>query len=146
MLFFSSCLFKLPAPEYPVCSNWSAQTHLSQHPDNNKAAVVNQLLCAKLAVGTYYAIMWHGDVVWCHKVTELKAGLLTTRFRNSAFCGREELLLVQTFVNCKDLLRAQEPIKHWRKGDKQKIVKGLHWIFLKCSRNRSVLYKLLTVL
>ena len=36
---------------------------------------------------------WHCDVAWCHKVTELKAGLLTRCFRNSDFCGREELPL-----------------------------------------------------
>ena len=31
MLCFSACLFKAPPPEYPVCSEWSAHTCLSQH-------------------------------------------------------------------------------------------------------------------
>ena len=30
-LCFSSCLFKAPPPKYPVCSDWSAHTRLSQH-------------------------------------------------------------------------------------------------------------------
>ena len=34
----------------------------------------------------------------CHKVTELKTGLLTRHFRGSVLCGREELLLVQTLT------------------------------------------------
>ena len=41
--------------------------------------------------------MRHCDVVWCHGVTELKAGLLAMRFRSSVFCGRQELLLAFTF-------------------------------------------------
>ena len=40
--------------------------------------------------------MWMCDLVWCHKVTELKAGILARRFRSSVFCGRGELLLVWT--------------------------------------------------
>ena len=45
------------------------------------------------------ANLWHGDVMWCHKVTELKAGPLTRRFRSRVFCGREELLLVLTLTS-----------------------------------------------
>ena len=30
-VWFSSCLFKTPPPEYPVCSDWSAQTRPSWH-------------------------------------------------------------------------------------------------------------------
>ena len=33
-------------------------------PNNNRAAVLNQLLCAKLA--TNDANVWHDDLVWCH--------------------------------------------------------------------------------
>ena len=43
---------------------------------------------------THYANVWHCDVDWCHKVTELKARLPTRRFRGSVFCGREEIWLV----------------------------------------------------
>lgn len=35
-------------------------------------------------------MMWHGDVVWCQEVTELKAGLLIRR--------TEEFLLVQSLT------------------------------------------------
>ena len=44
-----------------------------------------------------HANVGHTGVVWCHRVTELKAGPLTRRFRSSVLCGREELLL--TFLN-----------------------------------------------
>ena len=47
-LCFSSCLFKAPPSEYPVCSDWSAHARLTQH----DRAVINQLLRAKLAT-------WH---------------------------------------------------------------------------------------
>ena len=40
--------------------------------------------------------VWHGDVVWCHKVTELKAGLLTRCFQVQGFLW--ELLLASTFL------------------------------------------------
>ena len=56
------------------------------------AAVLNQ------SMGINYANVWHGDVVWCHKVTELKAGLLTRRLWSSVLCGRGELLLVRTLT------------------------------------------------
>ena len=36
-----------------------------------------------------------GDVVWCHRVTELEAGLLARCLRSSVFCGREELFIFQ---------------------------------------------------
>ena len=36
--------------------------------------------------------------MWCHNVTELKAGLWMRRFGSSVFCGREELLLVRTLT------------------------------------------------
>ena len=46
-------------------------------------------------IGINYANVWHGDVVWCHKVTEFKAGLLTQQFRHfcgSVLWGKEELI------------------------------------------------------
>ena len=36
--------------------------------------------------------------MWCHRVTELTAGLLTRRLRSSFSCGREELQLVWTLT------------------------------------------------
>ena len=51
--------------------------------------------------GINWVNVWHGDVGWCHKVTELKAGLLTRRFKSSVFCGRVEVLLAQTFLTFK---------------------------------------------
>ena len=62
---FSSCLFKAPPPEDPVCSDWSAHTCLTYN--NSRAAVLNQFFHDKLAV-LYYANVLHGDVAWCHKV------------------------------------------------------------------------------
>lgn len=55
--------------------------------------------------------VWHGDVLWCHKVPELKAGLLMRSLSSSVYRGKEELLLVLKNLQC---------IKHWRKGKKQK--------------------------
>ena len=60
-------------------------------------AVLFHFLCAKLSAG-HLANVWHSEVVWCHKVRDLKAGLLTKRFRNSVFCGREQLLSVALTV------------------------------------------------
>ena len=68
MLFFSACLFKArPPPEYS--SLVGQLTHAW-------AAELNQFSHAKLAAGMNDANAWHGDAVWCHKVTELKPLLL----------------------------------------------------------------------
>ena len=42
------------------------------------------------------AYVWQGDAMWCHRVRELKAGLLTRRSGAVFSVGEEELLLVQT--------------------------------------------------
>ena len=65
--------------------------------NNDRAVVLNQFLHTKLdAKGMDFANVWHGEVVWRPKVTELKASLAGRHFRSSVFCGREELLLVWT--------------------------------------------------
>ena len=65
--------------------------------------------------------MWHGEVVWCHEVTEFKARPLTRRFRSSDLCGREELLLVQTLTFLTfGIFDMPGTFKHWRKGKKKK--------------------------
>ena len=57
--------------------------------------------------------------MWCHKVTEFKAGLLTLHFRSSEFCGWEKLLLVHfDLFSFRDLKHAQE---HILVGSKKKI-------------------------
>ena len=102
-LCFSSCLFKVPLLQnYPVFTDWSAQ-QLS----NLNSYVTNQ------SRGIHDAHVWLCDIVWCHKVTKLKAGLLTRRFRSSVFCGRGELHLLRTspfFLNFQDLLHAQKAL------------------------------------
>ena len=55
--------------------------------------------------------MWPAEVVWCHDVTELKAGLLTRRLGSSVFCGRNELLLTWTFQGTTDQIVAVRPLK-----------------------------------
>ena len=66
---------------------------------NNRAAVLNQFLHAKLAAKEFnYVNVGQSDVWWCHKVTELKGGLLMWHFRSNVFCGRAELLLVRTLT------------------------------------------------
>ena len=62
-------------------------------------------------------------LVQCHKVMELKVGRLAKCLKSSVFCGREEILLVQTSTPFKfqDLLHAQEHITQWRKGNKQRV-------------------------
>ena len=95
----SSCLFKPhPSPDYSACSDWSAHTSLSQL---HSPCLRSPLLCFELPVSFTFTVniginnanVWHGDIVWCHKVTGLKAGLLTKPFRNTVFCWR----LAQTF-------------------------------------------------
>ena len=89
-VFYRSCLFK--APQCPLIGQL---THAWPSPANsNRAAVHNQFLWAKPATRQK---MCKCVTLWCHKVTELKAGLLTKHFRSSVFCWREELLLVGTF-------------------------------------------------
>ena len=66
--------------------------------NNNRAVVLNQFLRVEQAASRNYANSWHDDSVWCHIVTELKARLLTRRFRSRVFCGREELLLLRTLT------------------------------------------------
>ena len=93
-LWFSSCLFKAPllSPMIGLLTHAWARTA-----NNNGAAVLIQFLDAKLdAEGMDFANVWHGEVVWCPKVTELKAILPTRRFRSSVSGGMEELLLVWT--------------------------------------------------
>ena len=53
-------------------------------------------------------------VVWCRNIAELKAGTTDEAFEEGVFCGKEELLLGQTFFDLKDLSREQEHlyIKH----------------------------------
>ena len=60
------------------------------------------------------------DIVWYHKVMDLKVWLLRRRFRSSGFCGREEHLLVQmfTFLTLKTFYM-QKNIKCWGKGKKK---------------------------
>ena len=48
--------------------------------NNNRAALLNQFLRAELA-----ARQW-SDIVWCHKVMELKERVLMRRFMSSVFC------------------------------------------------------------
>ena len=64
--------------------------------NNNRAAALNQFLCAQLAVRLSVTQMC--DIVMSCDVTQLKARLLTRRFGSSVFCGREELLLKQTLI------------------------------------------------
>ena len=41
--------------------------------NSNRAAVLNQIFHAKLSTKCKInAKVWHGDIVWCHKVTEVK--------------------------------------------------------------------------
>ena len=97
-------------------SDWSAQTQLSQQ---HSLCLWSALLCFQLPVsfssnmsmGVNYSNVLHGDVVWCHRIAELKAGLLSRRFRrfgSSVFCGRKELLL--EIFSSEMILRACEPV------------------------------------
>ena len=66
-LCFSSCLFK--GPPYPVSSDWS--THAPSIANNNRAAVLNQFLGAKL--GARHKLCtgvtpWHGAMSQSHGV------------------------------------------------------------------------------
>ena len=75
---------------------WASDT------DNNRAAVLNQFLGADLATEL---IVFKYVTLWCHKVTEVEAGLLMRCFRSSVFRGREELLFC--IFNFQDLLHDQ---------------------------------------
>ena len=86
--FFFLSLPSAPLSEsYPECSDWPAATCLSQHhsPYLQSALSCFHLplsLTSTVNIGDVIHIMWHGDVLWCHTGTELKAGLLMRRFRN----------------------------------------------------------------
>lgn len=63
-----------------------------------------------LILGIKYANVLHGDIVWYQEVTELKAGLLTRRFKRSFFCERGapvavyfDLFTLNTFCMHKNL-------------------------------------------
>ena len=79
-------LYEPPPSEYPVCSDWSAHTRLSQ---DRSPCLQPALSCFQHAVsftctvntGINKANMWYGDEVWCQEVTGLKAELLTRCFR-----------------------------------------------------------------
>ena len=98
LLILSSAAAKAPPPEYPACSDWSAHACLSLH----QLTTTEQLY----SIITFQTTCWAWIIkkcatwgcLWCHKVTELKAGLLTRRFRSSVFCGRDELLSVLTLT------------------------------------------------
>ena len=93
--------------------------------NNNRAAALNQFLCAQLAVRLSVTQMC--DIVMSCDVTQLKARLLTRRFGSSVFCGREELLLKQTliFKLSRSFTSKTNDTKHWRKRKKQKSIKCL---------------------
>lgn len=54
--------------------------------------------------------------MWCHKVTELKLGLLMRCFRSSVFCGKEDLLSVFVHFDLLDY-KIFYLLKRWRKGN-----------------------------
>ena len=65
--------------------------------------------------------VWHGDVVWYHKVSVLKVVLLTRsfrHFRSSVFREREELPLVQTLGFLTVKIWIQTLKKKWKKTKK----------------------------
>ena len=64
-LSFSSCLFKASPPLIGRLAHaWAITTY------NNRAAVLNQFIGANQLLD--YANVWLYDVVWCHRVTELR--------------------------------------------------------------------------
>ena len=86
-----------PTPVYPVCSDWSVHTCLSQHSWQQQSSCAKSIKNQKSKRLTRLcecAICWRR---W-HNVTELKPGLLTRRFGSSVFCGRLELLFVWTLA------------------------------------------------
>ena len=72
MLCFSSCLFKAPPTEHLASSDWSAHSRLSQCHWQQQSSCAKSILTFQTRWWTHnFANMWHGDVVWCHKVTEV---------------------------------------------------------------------------
>ena len=89
----------LRAPFPDTCAYWSAHTRPSQHlsPCLPLALSCFQLpgsLTSAINIGINDANEWHGDLVWCQEVTELKAGLHTRCLSCIVFCGREKLPIV----------------------------------------------------
>ena len=54
--------------------------------NNNRAAVLNQFLLVKQAARHKLCL---DATCWCHRVTDLRAGLLMRRFRSSVFTGAD---------------------------------------------------------
>ena len=101
-LCFSSCL-KVPllTTQSAVIGQLTHAWDSIPHHISSRLCHVFQLLVSftsAMNIGINYADVWP-DLVWCHKVTELKAGLPVSHFRHfrsSVFCGREELPVVWT--------------------------------------------------
>ena len=89
----SAAALESPSVLAPLCPLWLVSSHTPETVTLTPTEqlcwttcyVTNQLLSRN------YVKVGHGDLVWCHKVTELKAGLTTRCFRNTVFCGRGEL-------------------------------------------------------
>ena len=121
-LCFSSCLFKGPPPA-PI-------GHLT-HVWANTAHRVSRLAlsCLQLPVsftsakntGVNCVTVWHGSVVWCHKVTEWKVWLLTRCFRHSVFHGREELPMAWNlgFLTFITFYTHKNPLEHIQGKEKK---------------------------
>ena len=71
-----------------------------------------------------YANVWHGDVVWCHKVTELKGENTDEAFQEQCFQWEQGASVGAEFdlFNFQDFLflQAQEPLKHLKKRENLK--------------------------
>ena len=94
-LCFSPCLFN-PRPSWISNLLWLVSSHM---PEPAPQTPTEQLCWIKSHEpnqwwGINYATVWHDDVAWCHKDTELKVGLLTWCMKSRILCGGEELLLV----------------------------------------------------
>ena len=119
---FSSAPVSLRAPILPnTQSLWTGQfTHAWVSPwNNNRTTVPNQFSLAKLATRhklCKYMARWHSVMSQSHWMK-----CATSCFRSSLFCGREELLLVQTLtfltfkITKKKLYKTLKKESKWKK-------------------------------
>ena len=62
MFCFSSCLFKAPPPEYPVCSDWSAHTRPCQQCLRQQSGFTKSVCTCRTSRKYAHMQLWHDDL------------------------------------------------------------------------------------
>ena len=99
---------KGPSHEYSVFSDWSSHTRITQQnkQQKNSCQEIDSYLPNDLR-GIGYANVCRGDVVWCHKVTELNLGAVTSVGERGFVGALADLFDFQDLLHSREHLRGQ---------------------------------------